>query len=126
MDELPSENNQMTDIPNELHISEQVHITLLSLRQMPSRLQESVKSGATSFSFDEARSNLERLFALAQASSRPELVSSVESFQDNYNGYIEIINRAIDGVATLDEVNSYHRENIILAFETEIQPLCMG
>ncbi len=104
-------------------IPDQIQVTLMSLKQMPGRLQESVNLGVTSFSFEEARSELEKLYALAKASEYQDLVTSIETFQGNYNRYIELINLAIEGEATLEEVNNYHQQNVILAFENGVQLL---
>jgi hypothetical protein len=115
-------NVQINQTINEAkQIPDQIHITLLSLKQMPGRLQESVNSGVTSFSFDETRLELEKLYALAQASGDDALVSSIETFQGNYNRYIELINLAIKSKATLEEVNNYHKQNIVRAFENAVK-----
>ena len=111
--------NQSINAKNK--IPDQIQITLLSLKQMPSRLQESVNSGATTFSFNEARGELEKLYALAKSAGEKDIVASIASFEDNYNQYLSLINQAIKDEVTLDDVNKYQREYIVSKFENEVK-----
>ncbi|MBF0186100.1 MAG: hypothetical protein HQM06_17160 [Magnetococcales bacterium] len=95
----------------------QARATFISLRLMPTRFQEAIDSGATSFSFDEARGNLEKLFAIAPNKAAKDKVHTIV---DHYNGYLNIIRQAISGEASLEQVNSYHKDNIVKFYEDTI------
>lgn len=96
---------------------------LLALRTMPSRLQEAVDAGATSFNFEGARKALEDLYAVSSASSRPDVRERVILYQANYNGYLDIIRRGIARLATIEEINAYHNQEIVGVFEQKFADL---
>ena len=99
----------------------QVHITFMSLKQMPGRLQESINSGATEFSFNEARKEIETLYAIASADKKNDgLKNTLIEFQDRFNNYIKLINQAIAKKVTLDKVNQYHKKEVVDWFAENI------
>ena len=102
-------------------VPNQILITFMALKQMPARIQEAANLGMTSFCFDEARHELEKLYVLAKSENNPSLVKSIEQFQYNYNEYIVLINKVIRKEATLDEVDNFHSENIIAEYENNIR-----
>jgi len=105
-------------------ILEQLEITFLALKQMPGRLQEAVNSGATKYSFTETRKELEKLFALTKSENLKAVEDQLMEFQQRYNQYISLINRAIDDQVTLNQVNQYHDEEIIEWFDKNIRIPC--
>jgi hypothetical protein len=88
---------------------------------MPRKLQEAADSGATNFSFEDARIELEKLYAFASSAESTELQLKLEKFLNNYNGYISILNDAISGKVTLDEVNEFYDKKIIKEFKHKIR-----
>lgn len=102
-------------------VAEQMEITFMALKQMPRRLQEAADSGAKSFSFDEARNELEKFYAVMESQNNTELQRQLEKFQLHYNDYIALLNDAIGGKATLDDVNKFHTDKIITWFDNNIR-----
>ncbi len=101
-------------------LEKQAYITFMSLKQMPRRLQEAINSGATEFSFNEARKEIETLYAIASADKNDSLKNRLIEFSDRFNNYIKLINQAIAKNVTLDQVNQYHRKEVVDWFSEKI------
>jgi hypothetical protein len=101
-------------------VEKQIHITFMSLKQMPGRLQEAINSGATEFSFNEARKEIETLYAIADRKKNNGLKNTLIEFQDRFNNYIKLINQVIKKKVTLDKVNQYHNKEVVDWFAENI------
>jgi hypothetical protein len=93
---------------------------MLALKQMPGRLQEAADAGKTYFSFDEAREKLEQLYIIAKIYCMNNIVKKLHEFEKNYNGWINLINQAINDNATIADINNYHKKHIIEWFSKNI------
>lgn len=100
------------------HFSAQTNIAYMSLRLMPTRFQEGIDSGATSFSFENTRTELEKLYALAPDDEARKLVHTIV---DNYNMYLNMIRCAAAGEKSLETVNEYHEKHIVKLYEDTVR-----
>jgi vacuolar-type H+-ATPase subunit I/STV1 len=87
----------------------QANIVLVALKQMPIRLQEAGETGVKYFSFDKERDEVAKLFAMANAGERRDLMEKLLLFENKYNRYLDSIRSAIAGRATIDDINVSHR-----------------
>ena len=69
-------------------LAKQAHLTFISLKQMPGRLQEAVNSGSREYTFDEARKEIENLFAISQAENQKDMNDKLILFQDRFNSQL--------------------------------------
>jgi len=76
-------------------------------------------------SFTETVKEIEKLYALAKAYNNQEITSFLEEYQNTYNKYLNeaIINEAIKGKVTLEEVNRFHKEYVVPDFEEKLQKI---
>ncbi len=102
-------------------LRDQLEITFMSLKTMPNRLQEAADSGAVSFSFDETRKELEKTYSLACSYKNDNMEKLIDELRIRYNGYLDIIRKAINKDTTIDKVNTYHKEQIIDWYEENIR-----
>lgn len=93
---------------------------MYSLETMFIRLNNAINSNKTTYTFDEESKNITNLYLLSKRNNHTYIVQKLEMFQSNYNQFIKIFNDAIKGDRTIDDINSFHKENIVEWFYKNI------
>jgi len=104
-------------------VLEAIEEARLALWEMPYVLNKAAESGITTFEFADAKEKLKRLYILSNTYGCNRLTKAVEDFVSSYyNKWISLINNAIKGKTSIEDVNSFFAK-LIEAYDYKVLKL---
>lgn len=104
-------------------VKQKYYEALLAIKQMPGKLQEAADTGAKYFCFEDARTKIGTLYSSAKAGYRIDITNKLDEFQEHYNKWVGLINLAINGSASIKDINEGHN-HLVDWFEQNVGNLC--